>query len=155
MKKVLPYLEHVWHKCQLFNQFFLRNCKHVLPWLCVTFSIQVGLLQQHELFSGYPASSCVCVFVFCTSVFSLEGVSPFSWPCITTAEESRSYEEEEEEKEERKKGMRWRHPNTCEVHYSTVKRVQWRANTAEDVQRVRGFLSWMCACLCMCGGLIL
>lgn len=53
-------------------------------------------------------------------VFSLVGVlPPFSWPCITWAEESRSFEEEEMKERTRRR-------RASEVHYGAASVIKWR-----------------------------
>lgn len=53
-------------------------------------------------------------------VFSLVGVlPPFSWPYITWAEESRSFEEEEMKERTRRR-------RASEVHYGAVSVIKWR-----------------------------
>lgn len=69
--------------------------------------------MQHEPFFSCKEKSCV---------FSLVGVlPPFSWPYITWAEKSRSFEEEE-----MKERTRRRRASACEVHYGAVSVIKWR-----------------------------
>lgn len=79
---------------------------------------------------------CVRVVKMHVCVFSLEGVSPFSWPYITLTGESGSYEEEEK-MEKGDEAKAWVH-----VKSITALRVWLSAVTAEEEQKAWSFLSW-------------